>query len=97
MQQQAAERPDARTIAKYVVAGLALAAMLALGPFFLASGLMAPGWAVAIFIFVWLVLFGLGCFWIRRKPLWVVPIPFVAGAFWLGGMNAGGAWLGWSP
>jgi len=34
MQQQAAERPDARTIAKYVVAGLALAAMLALAPFF---------------------------------------------------------------
>jgi hypothetical protein len=97
MQQQAAERPDARTIAKYVVAGLALAAMLALAPFFFASGLMAPGWAVATFISVWLVLFGLGCFWIRRKPLWVVPIPFLAGAFWLAGMNAGGAWLGWSP
>ena len=49
---------DARTVAKYVVAGLALAAMLALAPFFFASGLMAPGWAVGVFIAVWLVLFG---------------------------------------
>jgi hypothetical protein len=53
---------DARTVAKYVVAGLALAAMLVLAPFYIASGLMAPGWAVGIFIGVWLGLFGLGCF-----------------------------------
>jgi hypothetical protein len=26
----------------------------------------------------------------------VVPLPFVAAAFWLGGMNAGAAWLGWT-
>ena len=88
---------DARTVAKYVIAGLALAAMLALAPFFLASGLMAPGWAVGIFIAVWLLLFGLGCFWIRRKPLWVVPLPLIAVVFWFGGMNAGAAWLGWTP
>ena len=69
----------------------------ALAPFFFASGLMAPGWAVGVFIAVWLVLFGIGCFWIRRKPLWVVPLPFIAAAFWLGGMNAGAAWLGWTP
>jgi hypothetical protein len=87
---------DAGTIAKYVVAGLAIAAMLALAPFFFASGLMAPGWAVGVFIGVWLVLFGLGCLWIRRKPLWVVPLPLIAAAFWFGGMNAGAAWLGWT-
>jgi G:T-mismatch repair DNA endonuclease (very short patch repair protein) len=29
-----------------------LAAMLAISPFFIASGLMAPGWAVGIFITV---------------------------------------------
>jgi hypothetical protein len=87
---------DARTVAKYVLAVLALAAMLVLAPFYFASGLMAPGWAVGIFITVWLVLFGLGCFWIRRKPLWVLPLPFLAAAFWLGGMNAGATWLGWT-
>jgi hypothetical protein len=88
---------DAATVAKYVVAGLALAAMLALAPFFLASGLMAPGWAVGIFIAVWLLLFGLGCYWIRRKPLWVIPLPLIAGMLWYGGMTAGEAWLGWTP
>jgi membrane-bound ClpP family serine protease len=87
---------DARTVVKYVIAGLALAALLALAPFFFASGLMAPGWAVGVFIGAWLLLFGLGCFWIRRKPLWVVPLPFVAAAIWFGGMNAGAAWLGWT-
>ena len=44
-----------------------------------------------------LALFVLGCLWIRRKPLWVIPLPFVAAAIWLGGMSAGEAWLGWTP
>ena len=57
---------------------------------------MAPRWAVGVFIAAWLVLFGLGCFWIRRKPLWVVALPFIAAAIWLGGMSAGEAWLGWT-
>jgi hypothetical protein len=93
----AAMQADAGTVAKYVIAGLALVAMLALAPFFIASGLMAPGWAVGVFIAIWLALFVLGCIWIRRKPLWVVPLPFLAAAIWFGGMSAGGAWLGWTP
>ena len=84
-------------MAKYVLAGLALAAMVVLAPFFIASGLMAPGWAVAVFITIWLGLFILGCRWIRRRPLWVLPVPVVAAAVWFGGMSAGGEWLGWTP
>ena len=87
---------DPRTVVRYVLGGLALTAMLALAPFFMASGLMAPGWAVVVFGAIWLVLFVLGCLWIRRKPLWVIPLPFAAAAIWLGGMSAGGAWLGWT-
>jgi hypothetical protein len=87
---------DARTAVRYVLGGLALVAMLALAPFFVASGLMAPGWAVVLFGVLWLALFVLGCSWIRRKPLWVIPLPFAAAAIWLGGMSAGGAWLGWT-
>jgi VIT1/CCC1 family predicted Fe2+/Mn2+ transporter len=87
---------DRRRGAKYAAGVLALAAMLAIAPFFFASGLMAPGWAVGVFIAAWLVLFGLGCFWIRRKPLRVVALPFIAAAIWLGGMSAGEAWLGWT-
>ena len=88
---------DTRTVVRYVLGALALAAMLALAPFFVSSGLMAPGWAVIVLVVIWLGLFVLGCLWIRRKPLWVVPLPFVAAAIWLGGMSAGGAWLGWTP
>ena len=88
---------DGRTVVAHVLAGVALAGMLALAPFFFASGLMAPGWAVALFIAIWLVLFVVGCFWIRHKPLWVIPLPFFAAAIWLGGMSAGEASLGWTP
>ena len=88
---------DTRTVVTFVIGALALVAMLVLAPFFLASGLMAPGWAVVLFSVIWLALFVLGCLWIRRKPLWVIPLPFVAAAIWLGGMTAGGAWLGWTP
>ena len=87
---------DRRAVVRYVIGGLALAALLALAPFFFAAGLMAPGWAVVVFAVVWLALFVLGCLWIRRRPLWVVPLPFAAAAVWLGGMSAGGAWLGWT-
>ena len=76
---------DARTGAKYAAAGSGPgrhARHRALSS--LASGLMAPGWAVGVFIAAWLVLFGLGCFWIRRKPLWVV-----AAAVHCGGNLAG--------
>lgn len=88
---------DVRRVAPYVLAALALAAMLVLAPFFLASGLMAPGWAVVGFVVIWLVLFVLGCLWVRRKPIRVIPLPFIAAAVWFGGMSAGGAWLGWTP
>jgi hypothetical protein len=88
---------DTRTVVRYVLGALALVAMLVLAPFFVSSGLMAPGWAVVVLVVIWLALFVLGCLWIRRKPLWVVPLPFVAAAIWLGGMSAGGAWLGWTP
>jgi hypothetical protein len=87
---------DPRIVVRYVLGALALVAMLVLAPFFVASGLVAPGWAVVVLVVVWVALFVLGCIWIRRKPLWVIPLPFVAAAIWLGGMSAGGAWLGWT-
>ena len=63
----------ARTVAKYVLAALALAAMLALAPFFVASGLMAPRVGGRHLLRIWLALFVLVCLWIRWIPPWVVP------------------------
>ena len=60
--------------------GSALAAMLGLAPFFVASGLMAPGRAVVVLVVIRVALFVLGCSWIRREPLWVIPRPFIAAA-----------------
>ena len=87
---------DARTVVVHGLAILALAALLVLAPFFFASGLLAPGWAVVTFVTIWLVLFVAGCWWVRRHPLRVVPLPLVAAAVWFGGMSAGEAWLGWT-
>ena len=87
---------DAPTKLSYVLSAVALALMVVVAPFYFASGLMAPGWAVGVFVVIWIALFVLGCLWIRRKPLWVIPLPFAAAAIWLGGMSAGGAWLGWT-
>lgn len=87
---------DVRTVVVHGLGILALVALLVLAPFFFASGLMAPGWAVVTFVAIWLALFVTGCLWVRRHPLRVVPLPVVAAAVWFGGMSAGEAWLGWT-
>ena len=81
---------------RYVLAGVALLALLAQAPFYFAAGLVAPGWAVALLIVVWLVLVALGVAWFRRRPWWVVPLPVIAAAIWFGGISAGEAFLGWT-
>jgi G:T-mismatch repair DNA endonuclease (very short patch repair protein) len=87
---------DARRTVVRVLGIVALVALVALAPFFFASGLMAPGWAVVVFVAVWLALLVAGCLWVRRHPARVIPLPVIAAAFWFGGMSAGEAWLGWT-
>ena len=82
--------------ASYVVAGVAMLALVALAPFYFAAGLMAPLWAVIVLAAVWVALFVLGCLWFRRRPLWTLPLPVVAVLIWWGGLTAGEAWLGWT-
>jgi G:T-mismatch repair DNA endonuclease (very short patch repair protein) len=88
--------PDARRAVVRVLGVVALVALVALAPFFFASGLMAPGWAVVVFVAVWLALLVAGCVWVQRHPARVIPLPVIAAAFWFGGMSAGEAWLGWT-
>ena len=85
------------SILGYVFGGLALAGLLAMSILFIATGLMAPLWAIVGFIAVWVILFVLGCLWIRRHPWRVVLLPAIAAAILFGGLRAGTTLLGWAP
>ncbi|MET1006238.1 MAG: hypothetical protein ABWX96_11850 [Propionibacteriaceae bacterium] len=80
----------------YIGAGVAMLALLVLAPFFLASGLVAPLWAVIVLCAIWVALFVTGILWFKRRPLWTLPLPVVAVLIWLGGVSAGEALLGWT-
>lgn len=62
----------------------------------LASGLVAPAWAVALLTLVWLVLFVLGVRWFMRHPWRVAALPLVMAAVWFGGVTAGAVFLDWN-
>ena len=83
-------------VVEYVVAGLGVLLMIGTLPFFLASGLMAPMWAVIALLLVWLVLITLAVRWFRTRPYVVLGLPFLAAAVWFAAMYAGEAFLGWS-
>lgn len=62
----------------------------------LASGLVAPAWAVALLTLVWLVLFVLGVRWFMRHPWRVAALPVVMAVVWFGGVTAGAVFLDWN-
>jgi len=73
------------------MAGMACAFFL-----YAASGLVAPGWAVAVLLLIWLAFFVLACRWWTPHPRRLLVLPVVAIALWFALVTAGGAWLGWS-
>ncbi len=62
-----------------------------------ASGLVAPGWAVAALLLVWALLFVLCVRWWTPHPRRLPYVAVGAMAFWFLALVAGGAFLGWSP
>jgi hypothetical protein len=92
------EAPPTRpSIIGYLLGGLALAALLAMSIWFIATGLMAPLWAVIGFLAIWLILVVLGFVWIWRHPWRVVLLPVIAAIILFGGLRAGSTLLGWTP
>jgi hypothetical protein len=81
----------------WVGAWLAVTAMLVLAPFFLASGLMAPLWGVVVVVVMWAALSALAIvLLVKRRPLWVLPLPVLAVGFWWLFLSLGGKFLGWT-
>lgn len=69
--------------------------MLAVGVFYLASGLVAPAWAIVILWIVWLVLALYGLRLARAGSYLVLAVPVVAGAIWFLVLTLGEQVLGW--
>lgn len=62
-----------------------------------ASGLLAPGWAVALLAVWWLVLaVVLLVLALRRRVVLALLVPVVALLTWVGVVRAGEVWLGWT-
>lgn len=78
----------------YALVGLALHVVA--GFFMLASGLVAPPWAVAAMILVWAVLLAFGLRMWRAKPWVTIGFPVLAFIVWIVTIAAGGALLGWT-
>lgn len=79
-----------------LVGWLGLAAHLVLGLWYAASGLIAPAWAVAGLLLVWLALLAVAIRLLRCRPALVPLVPLTAVLIWLAVVTAGDAWLGWT-
>jgi hypothetical protein len=79
-----------------VLGWLGLVAHLATLVFYAASGLLAPGWAVALLLLVWLALLVLAIWLLRKRPAFVPLVPVGAWLIWFGVLSAGENWLGWT-
>ncbi|MFF0990926.1 hypothetical protein [Kocuria nitroreducens] len=86
------------TRAWFVVAVvIAAVAQLVVGFYYLASGLMAPLWAIVLLGVWWVLLTLVGVWLVRRRSYLVLLVPVVAAATWFGVMTFGGQVLGWTP
>lgn len=87
-----------RTVRPWFVAAVTVAALAQLmaGFYYLASGLVAPLWAIALLGAWWVVLTVIGVRLVRHRSYLVLLVPVVAAATWWGVMVFGGSVLGWT-
>lgn len=75
---------------------LAGALHLAVLPFYAASGLLAPPWAILALGVVWVALAGTIVVLHRSSPVVALLAPVAALAIWFGAITAGEQLLGWT-
>ena len=88
-----ATRPSPGT---WVIAALSGAAHGAVGVLYLASGLVAPLWAIVLLLAWWVVLALVLVRLARRGSWWTPVVPVVALATWYAGLTLGEGLLGWT-
>ncbi len=69
---------------------------IVLVPFTVASGLLAPLWAIAVFYVLWVIATGALVLVARRRPLLAPLVPIVNAALLWGGITFGDVVLGWT-
>lgn len=79
-----------------VASWLGLLGHLAVLPYYLASGLVAPLWAIVLLLLAWLGLLALAVLAVRARSAWALLIPVAALAVWWAGITAGELFLGWT-
>jgi hypothetical protein len=89
------ERPK-HSVGALIAGWVGLLGHLATLVWYMASGLLAPGWAVITLLVIWIGLFAVAIYLLRHRPVWVLAVPVVATAIWFAVMAAGEAWLGWT-
>ena len=89
----APRRDDARPLLGSFLGMGGMAAALFL---VLASGLVAPAWAVVVLTLVWLVLFVVGVRWFMRHPWRVAALPVVMAVVGFAGVTGGAYFLDWN-
>jgi hypothetical protein len=73
-----------------------LAGHLVMLVWFAASELVAPAWAVAVLLAIWVVLLLVGIRLRANNPLWMLVVPAIDVAIWVAGISAGDAFLDWT-
>lgn len=85
----------AHIVAQRVAASVGVVGMLAVAPFYIASGLVAPLWAILLLWLFWLALAVLAVRWFRTRPWVVLVLPLVAAGVWWLTLTLGERLLDW--
>ncbi len=86
---------DAHTIIRRVAALVGVLGLLAAAPFYIASGLVAPLWAILLLWVFWIALAVLALRWFTSRPWVVLVLPIVAAAVWWLTLTLGEQLLDW--
>lgn len=79
---------------QWVIVAVAAALHLVAGFFYIASGLLAPLWAVGLLLVIWAGLAYWG-YTLRRKPS-ILLVPLVAAVVWFAVVQGGSMIFGWT-